>query len=1529
MCGIVGFFGDAGNNLTRVLTAMSAITYRAPDSTGIGFFGDDTEPLRTRKSLGAVAPLVETLAADPAYPNAAERLRGLWVMEDSDSPSEGSQRHLLAIEGLAGEQPFSINESEAPYPSYEDLVDPSDARIVAAGEPGRPGLVSPFRIRSKRHFERVILELTQNYDLSPVAVRTLLRKALQQELRRDREAGILEAPQQEILAAFDRLFDKAFFEERGPRPRRLEEESSPGAPYAEKILWRYLPRVWIRIPADYDRDGVRCLFRLLDAALLSRIPHTPGLVEEVQKTLESLWPEGRAIRRAGGWKALYWAEKGLNVYGRAAAAALAHLERTEIIPELDLRGPGPAGSWRPAGDGRTDPYSLRYLALPILSQGRWALQSPVTIKNAHPFFDRDKKRLIVLNGQFSGEVEDRLRDFLEKVAHVTLRSRNSSEYFSLLWGYYFDLLESERDRYEAVLSQTDQGLQEYGLGSLSIDYQVYHRVRGKARKDLDALAFIEAARRMIGEGGQLAVSGMSVLSPRTLYVASHNRPVFVVKREYGTEFMAVSDINAAMGLFPQAIVHRKTLDLHRMRKRHEEETALIRREGGTKERVKELKQRHEREEEEVLEALRIRVYPLEGEEVFARIETRPGTGGKPERAVTITDFDGNRSASVEPFSTVLNPLQTGKDVHRSFYETHLHEVPERFEDILRFHVSDEDGRPRFELRENLLRRHFGRNLASLDRIVLLGMGSAHHAGVAARRLLQRLLPGVDVLALRPAEVEDLHRTIMPEKDLVMLLSWSGTTADMVRAAKELGALKTAMIGVTEKRFSDMGLLASKSIGVIPVLSGEEVTVPGLKSILCMLFSTALFGVWLSERKEPGSENGHDPLLEELQQIPEILSRILADQEVLDFCRSVAAGSSEALSALVIDALHSTGTGLEAAYKMEETSWTAVGRSLDYGEIIYESLGVDPNRDFIMVNATNEARLPEALEVMRGLAERGIPFASTGFVGKGQGEMEELNPGRLVLLPKVSDELQPFVDLVFYYLFAFHFGLAHGRTPEDFPRNRAKSVTAGRSPMVRGRTPAAEALELEVWNAPEAAPQAAASEMSLWEEEAEDELEAAYYRAMRSLAEEMERDDPLESVLARREVNDERLSEALFDQVPDDGEMVLVPFDRGAHAVCTSLSVHWSRLLGAGVRVAGPEDLRYHFSRDLVTFFTATSPPGERVLSILAETGPCPCLYCGPEGGEDRAPGSPAPPLGWASLHPGLESCAQEALYAAMCLLFIHSWGRKSKARAAAAEKHFRLCSPAVRAVLASGSLRDSVRLAVSENLSYQTAFFIGPPGDPGPSWVHRFDRTRRLVMESHVFGESVHGPLVTVDSRVREKFVRLEERSRMVSMYGESPVREWEARCLQGEGVDDFLSRPPGTVPMAASAPFYAEGEWFFPVLRPDYNAGFDNLIILDATSNRFSAQLLDEMATYGCRHSRLILITQEALETRPERRALYRYPIGHVLTLPALGGQEGISPIPDLALPLAMNLLGNAMAHTVESLKAPRGAQTLNGGQT
>ena len=44
MCGIIGYLGDRAIGLSRILGAMASILYRAPDSTGAAWFGDEAEP---------------------------------------------------------------------------------------------------------------------------------------------------------------------------------------------------------------------------------------------------------------------------------------------------------------------------------------------------------------------------------------------------------------------------------------------------------------------------------------------------------------------------------------------------------------------------------------------------------------------------------------------------------------------------------------------------------------------------------------------------------------------------------------------------------------------------------------------------------------------------------------------------------------------------------------------------------------------------------------------------------------------------------------------------------------------------------------------------------------------------------------------------------------------------------------------------------------------------------------------------------------------------------------------------------------------------------------------------------------------------------------------------------------------------------------------------------------------------------------------------------------------------------------------
>lgn len=1508
MCGIVGYFGGAGNSLTRILTAMSAIIYRAPDSTGVGLYGDDMEPIRTRKAIGSVAQLSRTLLQAAAYPNQAGTLLGIWTGETDSAPTLTQQHRLLAFEGFVdpATDPASIKRDG--YPIFDDLTDltASAPALLSPGQPGRPGAMPVFSIRSRKDLRGLIDRLTADYDLSFVVIQYLIRNALEAALSESAGAGRLEIDPDDVLREFDALFEKVFLEERYPKPTRLQYAWHERYPFARKFVWRYLKDCTIRIPSDYDRDGVRCLFRLLDAAFMCRYALRPGSHEVMQRRLESIWPGAAAIPNLD-WRNLYQAEKGANVYGWAAAALYTWLKEMEMLPALD---DDLAAAIHPSSPD-TAPVPLRFLSQPVISHGRWAIQSPVTLKNAHPFLDAWGHRAMVLNGQYSAEVEAEVKDFLGQTAGISFRTGNSTEYHCLLWGYYFQNLKAEKQRYDDIRSAIDAGFDDLEIGSKAIDYSVYQRVKNKSDAQLDEMAFLEATRFMAGKGGQLAVSGISLHSPRRFYVAAHNRPCFIVKSGVSNDYMVVSDINAALGLFPQSLIHEKTVALTRLRRRQAQAIEDLRRAGEGKKAEEACKSRYQAEADDLLSAFQITVYPLDGAEIFARIETVLTPGGL-SREVTLTDFNGYALPDIKPFTTLLSPTHIRKDLYGTFYETHLNEIPERLRDILRAYLPEE-GPPELPLRERYLTRRFGPGFAALKRILLTGMGSAHHAGMMAKSLFMEAMGGhLDTLTLQPVEIEDLNREVVPERDLVILVSWSSTTADMVQLALDLRERNVAVVGVTEKVFSDMALLARNSGGVIPVLSGEEVTISGLKSIVCMLQILYLLALWIVDRQ--GRERDFTEILSALREAPDTIEALLANDAMRGFSEELAARSSRSEAAVIFGSLNMAGTCREAALKIEENAWTAIGKPLDFREYFYYPLKPRFDDNLVLVNATSAGRMDEAVTLMKRLYLADIPFATVTYENDRKEEIGFFSRDTAIALPKLPDPLQPLVDLIFYYRFALSFAQAHGRQADQFPRNRAKSLTASRGRTEGGGrrvSPLTELIRSERALPhplpPEPGPaDAAEAEPLIWETAAESEWERLYYRQMRKLADIMADPAPLEALTRRTAAEAGGLADLLFDDIIQEGEVIFIPFDRLADGAARDLARRWGRLLGCTTRVAALGEPLDHFTADDLLIFLAGREVNEGFLLDRLRQSAGPCLWVGPD--------IPRAAVRIFQRSMGCLRLKEEAtafiegtaLYTAVSFLFLEAWQERDPEQGRLLERHFRRSADVIRTLLQDRKLHIDIWSAMAENSDYHTAFLLGPPGGVGAWWMEIFDQAGALPLQFHTFGESAHGPLATVDDRVDRKFIRLTYRISMVSSYGEEAVSAWESRYLEGEDVDAFLKRSPAKIEDRIDSPFYAEGDWYLPALRPGYDVSQDNLILMDVTSQGHFDQALDELSTFGCRYARMAVISQAAFLKTSEKKGLFKYPVSRFIFLPAIG--DGL-PVSHLQLPFALALTGMAMA--------------------
>jgi glucosamine 6-phosphate synthetase-like amidotransferase/phosphosugar isomerase protein len=1520
MCGIVAYFGGAGNHLTRILTGMSAIIYRAPDSTGIGLFGDDREPIRLRRSLGSVVQLLDVLRDETVYARPQARLQNVLDPNAGENELRRQQQRLLRFESFAAPPA----EAQTAPPDFDALVnlETETPPRLSPGCAGEALFQREYRVRSRRDLSALIQTLITDFDLSPLVIQTLVRSALVETIGRRRRAGAVSASDEEIVAEFEDLFETTRAGARIKRLRRRKPPQFPKPPNVRKELWQCLMETVIRIPADYTRDAVCGLFRLLDAALISRIAGEPNLVEALDRVMDMMWLPSQRPHRVD-WQILYAAEKGVNVYGWAAAAALTYLQREFFFPAVteDTEHHTLMTS-EAVVPGQTDPQLLRYLATPIIGHGRWAMQSAVTAANAHPFTDARRQRALALNGQFDSRVETRLRTFLENLGGYRLRSGNSAEYAVLLWGHFYDQLKTEQRRSDLVRQQVEQDMADIAIGSQSIDFSVYHRVRGRVSADLDQMAFIAAVQQVVQNGGQIAVIGVSLISPRRLYVASHNRPVFVVRRLANDDFMVVSDINAALGLFPQALVEETIIALDALTKRQAAAVAELNGQGASRSRLRACKVAFSRERDRLLEPFAVEVYPLDGEEIFALIETGL-EAGTVRRTAAISDFDGHPLPDVEAFETCLDPITVRKDVDTSFHETHLAEVPERFRYILDVYSAESaDVWPAIDLNHRILRRRFGRRLEGLRRLMLVGAGSAFHMAAIARTFLADLIPDIAIDVLRPSDIENPRRRFLNQQDLVVMLSWSSTTAEMVQLAQLLLKNNTLMIGITEKCFADMALAAGKSAGIMPIYSGEEVTIAGIKSTLCMLLCLHLLGMWIGAEK--GKKERIEQTFKFMGHLAEGLERLNRDMGVITFSKQTAAALAGADSVVAVSAPEAVGIGREMALKLEEASWYAVGQWYAYDDILKTNPARWSPGRFVVVHATRRARIDAALAVMQQLAAAGIPFVVLTCPNRHLGRIERLSGQRCLVLPWGDAVSQPYIDIAFIYRLALDVGFACGHGAGVAPRNRTKSSTVTRSRSKAALSPAAELKRLAAH-----APVTAAAgrgpgpaRACRWEDAVTETRAAAALAELRRLADRLHREDALAALGVAAATDARKLGRLLFETRSEVNDLVMVALDAVACQVARDTTAFWRRLINMPMRVLPAGEWPRRVEDGTLVLIVATATDGVKM------AGDAPSAENGPQ----IAWLGPAPPswldagmttAGRFILSAGANRCPPSWLYAGLNLLLARAWSQAAPQKALIVQRHITAAAASIAAVLNDAPLLEGLREVAAANAAYRTAIFLSPFAGSGRMWEERFDAAGRLLVVHHTLGQTGHGPIVTIDGNAAEKYVALEKRDRMMARYGAPDVVRWEAHCLAGGTVDDFLSRPSAMPLERPRAPFFSGNQWYLPVLQPGYDTRRDNLIILDMTAERHLPQVLDELSLLGSRVPRLVVITQEERIREAGKHTLFNYPISDVLVLPSPGGV----PIADMHLPFVLNAVGVALASiwatTLEGMASADGASS------
>lgn len=201
---------------------------------------------------------------------------------------------------------------------------------------------------------------------------------------------------------------------------------------------------------------------------------------------------------------------------------------------------------------------------------------------------------------------------------------------------------------------------------------------------------------------------------------------------------------------------------------------------------------------------------------------------------------------------------------------------------------------------------------SFSRILFIARGTSDN--VAAYGLfLAPMLSGLEAYSLSPSLLNSYQLEPDLSGALVIAISQSGETQEIVEAAGSARALGATVIAITNNGVSSLERIASVCL-VTP--AGKELAVPATKTYTSALMALAWCLGTLFENNE---------LLLQLERLPEILEQQLADTRISS---EIVATLAESRTCVMAGRGLTMGASFEAALKLKETSGiNAIGTSV--------------------------------------------------------------------------------------------------------------------------------------------------------------------------------------------------------------------------------------------------------------------------------------------------------------------------------------------------------------------------------------------------------------------------------------------------------------------------------------------------------------------------------------------------------------------------------------------------------------------------
>ncbi len=318
-------------------------------------------------------------------------------------------------------------------------------------------------------------------------------------------------------------------------------------------------------------------------------------------------------------------------------------------------------------------------------------------------------------------------------------------------------------------------------------------------------------------------------------------------------------------------------------------------------------------------------------------------------------------------------------------------------------------------------------LAQIKKLFIVACGSAYHAGVTAKYVIEGL-------ARVPVEVDlasefRYRNPILEEGTMAVVISQSGETADTLEALRQAKQRGFKVLGIVNVVGSS---IAREADNVMYTWAGPEIAVATTKAYSAQLVALYLLAMKLGKVRKTITESDFLRMLEDLERLPDQIEMLLSHKVKLQKFANRYIGAKDVF---FIGRGIDYAISLEGSLKLKEISYIH-SEAYAAGELKHGTISLIEEGTLVAAVSTQPELFAKTISNMVEVKARGAFVLAVTC--EGNKEIEKA-ADYVVYIPETNPFFANSLAIIPLQLFSYYVAVGKG-CDVDKPRNLAKSVT---------------------------------------------------------------------------------------------------------------------------------------------------------------------------------------------------------------------------------------------------------------------------------------------------------------------------------------------------------------------------------------------------------------------------------------------------------------------------------------------------------